>query len=261
MTHPHNTSLTSAPDPARRRGPRGLTAGVRPAGAGVLVAASLLVVGCGSAAPTRAHAVASVSGPVATASATTAAAVVNTKGAKSEGRVAKSIRRGAGKPNERRPALQVTRGNVVQRPFVGTGGNTANDDNPTGTASRSDSGPKASTASTAANPCLLVSRSQAESITGHAVKVTEAPLGPTCIYQEKGAKASITLAVQRQKFSSLKRNIKHLSKYTIRHKAAYCGVYGTSVLDVPLGSNRLLNITAPCSVARKFAAVALAKLG
>jgi hypothetical protein len=264
MKHFQFGAVTTGSDPASSSGsPR--RAGVKLACAGALTAAALLAAGCGSsstAAGVSGQEVAAVSvrTPDAAKHPVQTELAVQTAGATSEGRVASSIHHRRIKPIERPAPPKITTTHTVQRPFKGTGGNVANDDNPTGRASRADSGRKPST-SGVPNPCTLVSQRQAQSITGRAVSVTEAPLGPTCIYQENGVKASVTLSVQRLRFSSLKPSIKHLSKYTIRGNAAYCGVYGSPNLYVPLGNNRLLNVTAPCAVARKFAADALGRLG
>ena len=52
----------------------------------------------------------------------------------------------------------------------------------------------------AANPCKLVSRSEAQTIIGRTVSASiEAPLGPTCIYQLAGSKSEITLQVENVK--------------------------------------------------------------
>ena len=42
--------------------------------------------------------------------------------------------------------------------------------------------------------------------------------------------------------------------------AGFCGQLGTQMLFMPLPSGEVLNITAPCSVAQRFASVALSRL-
>ena len=155
---------------------------------------------------------------------------------------------------------KVTKGNSVQRPFAGTGGATANDDNPAGKASRADSGGRPTT-SGQPNPCALVTGAQAQGFTGKAVVMKEAPLGPTCIYHVSGENTSVTIAVERLHFSALKPHIEKLSQVSIGGRAGYCGVYGAGVTYVPLTGNRVLNVSAPCAVGTKFAAAALPKLG
>jgi hypothetical protein len=55
----------------------------------------------------------------------------------------------------------------------------------------------------------------------------------------------------------------HLSqrqKLTVAGRTAYCGKLGRQLLVVPLTSGQMLSISAPCSVARQFAAAALVHL-
>jgi hypothetical protein len=274
MKHVEQHSPMSLRSNAHQRGRSRRPLSVRVGCAGVLAAVALVVAGCASSSSAaRASATGSGVGvtavPAAALTSTPRAentrpaqnlSAVQTAGAKSEGSVEVTIRHALRRPNERPKPLMVSRGSNVQRPFAGTGGNVANDDNPTGHASRSDTGNRPTT-NGQPNPCTLVSRSQAQAVTGRAITVTEAPLGPTCIYHERGTSASITLAVERAQFSSVKKYLKHVSTYTIRGRTAYCGVYGSTALYVPLGTNRLLNVTAPCSVAVKFASIALVKLG
>jgi hypothetical protein len=147
----------------------------------------------------------------------------------------------------------------VQQPVEGTGGNSANDDNPSGKASAADTG-NHPTGTTGANPCVLVSAAQAAAFTGKAVAVKEAPLGPTCIYQASGAREPITLAVERVNLSTLKRHIRKLTTLTIGGRLAYCGVYGTAITYVSLPGHRVLSVTGPCAVGKQFATAAVPKL-
>ena len=154
--------------------------------------------------------------------------------------------------------VKVIHGNPVHKPAAGTGGNTINDDNPTGKASFADSGTGASGST---NPCHLVSQSQASTFTGKSIgKPRLAPLGPTCVYQELGGKTEVTMALQLAAFAKLKSHIHNLSTVTIAGHVGYCGVYGTPITYVPMAQDRLLSISAPCSVGTKFAAAALPKL-
>jgi hypothetical protein len=155
---------------------------------------------------------------------------------------------------------RITRGKVVQKPAEGTGGNTPNDDNPARKASNADSGGRPTIAGQP-NPCALVSAAQMQSITGRSVNVAEAPLGPTCIYELSGVKAPVTVTVERLNLPGLKPHISNLSQFKISGHDAYCGRYGSPVTYVPLSGGLVLNVTAPCSVGSKFAAVALTKLG
>ena len=158
------------------------------------------------------------------------------------------------------PTLKVTKGNPVHKPAPGTGGNTVNDDNPTGKASLADSGSGTGAGNTT-NPCTLVSQSQASSFTGKSIgKPRVAPLGPTCVYQELGGKTEVTMALQMAAFAKLKPHIHNLSTVTIAGHTGYCGVYGTPIMLVPMAQDRLLSISAPCTVGTRFAAAALPKL-
>ena len=156
------------------------------------------------------------------------------------------------------PTIKITKGNPVHKPAAGTGGNAVNDDNPTGKASFADSGGGSTGTS---NPCNLVSQSQASSFTGKSIgKPRLAPLGPTCVYQELGGKTEVTIALQLAAFAKLKSHIRDLSTVTIAGHTGYCGVYGTPVTYFPMAQDRLLSISASCSVGTKFAAAALPKL-
>lgn len=112
------------------------------------------------------------------------------------------------------------------------------------------------------NPCRLVSLPEAKTITGGAiVSKIEAPLGPTCIYKQANAQASVTLAVETLNFAQATRQMGlHKRAVTISGRRAYCARVGTQALLVPLSGGRLLSVTAPCSIAQRFAAKALSRL-
>jgi hypothetical protein len=113
----------------------------------------------------------------------------------------------------------------------------------------------------AVNPCSLVSRSEAQTITGRAVAAsTEAPLGPTCIYEFRGSKAEITLAVESMSLSQATNHLRNRTPINVRTRHGYCGRLGTGTLFVPLPGGHVLNVTAPCSVAQRFATLALGRL-
>jgi hypothetical protein len=117
------------------------------------------------------------------------------------------------------------------------------------------------TAAKAPNPCRLVSLSEAQTITGGAItKLTEAPLGPTCIYSGRGGSAGVTLAVETQRFSQVTRHMTAPKHVVIGGRQSVCGRLGTQMLFVPLGQDQLLNVTAPCGIARGFAAIAVSRL-
>jgi hypothetical protein len=112
------------------------------------------------------------------------------------------------------------------------------------------------------NPCGLVTAPEARSITaGGITGVTEAPLGPTCIYHSAKAKSpSITMTVEVMKLAQVTQKLNGKAQFTIKSHPAYCGKLGTQMLFVPLTNGQVLNVVAPCSVARQFAAVALGRL-
>ena len=118
-----------------------------------------------------------------------------------------------------------------------------------------------STGGSQLNPCTLVSASEAQAITGGpVVGPVEAPLGPTCIYRPNGSKAQITLAVESMSFSKVTHQMTKPNRVTVRGHLAYCGRLGAPMLFIPLSGGRVLNVTAPCGMAQRFAATALGRL-
>jgi hypothetical protein len=110
-------------------------------------------------------------------------------------------------------------------------------------------------------PCNLVTRAQATAILGGPVQAPlEAPQGPTCIYRSESGKSFITLAVQPLDFDRLKKQIRGPQSVEIADRAAYCGTYGQPTLYVEISRKRVLTVTAPCRVAKQFAARAVARL-
>jgi hypothetical protein len=112
------------------------------------------------------------------------------------------------------------------------------------------------------DPCRLVTAPEARSITaGGITGVTEAPLGPTCIYHSAKAKSpSITMTVEVMKLAQVTQKLARKAQFTIKSHPAYCGKLGSEMLFVPLTNGQVLNVVAPCSVAREFASVALGRL-
>jgi hypothetical protein len=111
------------------------------------------------------------------------------------------------------------------------------------------------------NPCKLVSKAEAQSITGRAVTASiEAPLGPTCIYQLSGSKSEITLQVESVSFTQATHQLSKRTQVTVRDHKSYCGSLGTQMLFVPLAGGTVLHVTAPCAIAQRFAALALSRL-
>jgi hypothetical protein len=114
------------------------------------------------------------------------------------------------------------------------------------------------------NPCNLVSRAQASSITGTSVgKPVEAPQGPTCIYKVHGFPGTITLALESTPFSTARPQSQLHGRMSVKvdGRAAYCGAIGTPTLIVPLRGDRFLSVAAPCPIAAAFAARALRHVG
>jgi hypothetical protein len=111
------------------------------------------------------------------------------------------------------------------------------------------------------NPCTLVTSSEARSITaGAVVGTTEAPLGPTCLYRSTKAKSDITMTVEVLKLAQVTQKLSQRSHFTVKSHPAYCGRLGHEMLFVPLTNGQVLNVVAPCSVAKQFASVALGRL-
>jgi hypothetical protein len=110
-------------------------------------------------------------------------------------------------------------------------------------------------------PCV-VTRGQARVILGAPVlELIEAPQGPTCIYRPASGKGFVTIAVQRLRFDRLKREIGQPRRYTVAGRTAYCGGHrGQSVLYMQLARGRVLSVTAPCDLARRFAVRAAPRL-
>jgi hypothetical protein len=122
--------------------------------------------------------------------------------------------------------------------------------------------PKAANVDTQHNACSLVSKSTAASIVGRPIaKVSEAPQGPTCVYQPSGGKQFVTVAVETTKLAIIQARSKAISKTKVNGRAAYCVKYGGMMMYVPLSGGRMLHVTAACPVASRFASAALTTLG
>ncbi len=87
----------------------------------------------------------------------------------------------------------------------------------------------------------------------------DAPLGPTCIYSFK-RKSSVTLTIEAISVSRAIASIPHGKRFKIRGRASYCGAHGHQVLFASLSHTQVLDVSAPCGVATRFAAQALLKL-
>jgi hypothetical protein len=161
----------------------------------------------------------------------------------------------------------VSSGAVVQRPAKGTGGAAINDDNPgsadTGGSANTSGNPDtgAGTASGRLHPCALISKSQAQAIIGAPLASTEeAPLGPTCIYKPRGAGALVTVAVETIDLAALRRGMRRPVRTVVAGHTVYCAENGQTASYSPIPGGRVLDITAPCPVGARLAALALRKL-
>jgi hypothetical protein len=114
---------------------------------------------------------------------------------------------------------------------------------------------------TRVTPCALVSRVQAQSIVGvKLLEPLEAPQGPTCIYRTTSGKNVLTVAVQPADIKHLKRQMRDRHRVNISDKLGYCGTFGRPTLYMELSRDRVLSVSAPCAMARQFAAKALPHL-
>jgi hypothetical protein len=117
------------------------------------------------------------------------------------------------------------------------------------------------------NPCSLITEhTVASSLKLKISKRSLAPLGPTCIYSFRGTKHELTIALQNQSLTSVKREIAHRKATKVARHSAYCGKIGQVTLDVSLGRKKLLSVAGTalslsrsCRVAREIAGTALAK--
>lgn len=268
MNHAQHDPVTAAPSLDRSRSLRQRSS-IRVACAGAIAATALLAAACGSsstapgAAGEGVQAAVAPTGSVVQSTATIShlpASTVHERTATDRGtRESVVDRRAQRAPDEDYAPPRITKGKVLQHPVHGTGGNSVNDDNPGAKGSFADSGRPSTNGEP--DPCTLVSAARAEAITGRSVKLTEAPLGPTCIYQLSGARNPVTVAVERLRFSTVQKHIKWLSKSKVSGQTAYCGKYGSTVTYVPLSGQRVLDISASCQIGAKFAAVAVPALG
>jgi hypothetical protein len=112
------------------------------------------------------------------------------------------------------------------------------------------------------NPCALVTRPEAAAAMGvRILKVTKAPLGPTCIFQGAGDRVFASVAVQVRPFARLVSQDRSLRRFAGLKRSAYCGgTRSATVLFVRVGADEVLQVTAPCQTAAKIAAHAMARL-
>jgi hypothetical protein len=70
----------------------------------------------------------------------------------------------------------------------------------------------------------------------------------------------VTLAIESMSFSQATHQMHKRSPVSINGRVGYCGRLGAQMLFLPLSQGRVLNVTAPCAQARRFATVALTHL-
>jgi hypothetical protein len=110
-------------------------------------------------------------------------------------------------------------------------------------------------------PCSLVTKAEAQAIIGASIDAPRPqPLGPTCVYQTPDSSTFITMALEKVNFNQIKPLVQDLVAVDGLGRQAYCGSYGRPALFVLLNSNRFLNITARCDIAKQFAAKALPRV-
>jgi hypothetical protein len=112
----------------------------------------------------------------------------------------------------------------------------------------------------APNPCRLVSQTEAQSILGQSVSMTEAPLGPTCIMRVGQQKQVVTLAVETVSLQSQVKQMHQLEKATVGGHQTFCGKLGQSQFYLSLTGGKAIAVSAPCAMARALAATALTHL-
>jgi len=111
------------------------------------------------------------------------------------------------------------------------------------------------------NPCALVTLAEARRITGGALtRRVEAPLGPTCIYSGSGRAGAVTLAIESESLIQVTGHMRARWRLVVSGRRSVCGRLGTPMLLVALNRYQLLNVTAPCAVAERFAALAVGRL-
>jgi hypothetical protein len=111
------------------------------------------------------------------------------------------------------------------------------------------------------NPCKLVTRAEARAIVGRPiVRAWQAPQGPTCIYQVRGAKSYVTLALQKTNFAAVRKHARTLSHGTVRGRPTSCLKLGTTMTVTRLSGGREIQITASCAIGKRFASKALTRL-
>jgi hypothetical protein len=108
-----------------------------------------------------------------------------------------------------------------------------------------------------AQPCRLVSESEAASILEAAVDVSEGLQGPSCIYASRDSTEQVAVVVDNGPLSSLRNRPDMASRIQVGGRTGWCLRHGTSSVEVPLADGRVLDVSGPCAAATRFAALAL----
>lgn len=112
------------------------------------------------------------------------------------------------------------------------------------------------------SPCTLVTRSEAQAILGQPIAgLQKAVQGPTCIYRQRDTKRLITVALQHVRLTAAQRRGKQVVRVNVAGHKGYCLKQGTLMMLVPLRDGQVLNVSAACPIAARFATKALARLG
>jgi hypothetical protein len=107
-------------------------------------------------------------------------------------------------------------------------------------------------------PCSLVTRKEAKTILGGAVKMEEHPQGPTCVYASAGRE--ITMAVMELPLKPLVSGARKSTPLTIRGHRAYCLRYETTSVVTGVGHGKILQVTGPCQAGVRFVSAALPRI-
>jgi hypothetical protein len=109
------------------------------------------------------------------------------------------------------------------------------------------------------NPCRLVSRGEAATILGGAVRTTVGLQGPTCIYTAATTEPQITVVVERTSFAALRRRASRATRVQVGERFGWCLRYASSAVVVPLADESVVHVTGPCALAARFAALAVGR--
>jgi hypothetical protein len=108
-----------------------------------------------------------------------------------------------------------------------------------------------------AEPCRLVSESEAASILEENVSVSEGLQGPSCIYASSDSAQQVAVVVENGPLSDLRHRPDRASRVEVDGRTGWCLRHGSSSVQVPLGDGRVLDVSGPCAAATRFAALAL----